>query len=143
MEEYPGELRTPPVALAALVGCPELHSRITSHLHAEQPPINALALPDFSIITLFARTPKENAGPGRPVDGILKRDWLSKHRTKIPAVVAALFSSDHISGDPAQWLQVCTDLENLKYGPFLHHNYVYYPTVSFNGLDLYISVDYG
>ncbi|XP_027078431.1 uncharacterized protein [Coffea arabica] len=114
MEEYPGELRTPPVALAALVGCPELHSRITSHLHAEQPPINALALPDFSKITLFARTPKENAGPGRPVDGILKRDWLSKHRTKIPAVVAALFSSDHISGDPAQWLQVCTDLENLK-----------------------------
>lgn len=114
MEDLPDELRTPPVALASLVGCPELHASITAHLHAEQPPINALALPDFSKISIFTRTQKDNSLPAQPVGGILKQDWLSKHRTRVPSVVAALFSSDHVSGDPAQWLQVCNDLENLK-----------------------------
>ncbi|CAH9143057.1 unnamed protein product [Cuscuta epithymum] len=114
MEEYPDELRTPPIALVTLVGCPDLHSSITAHLHAEQPPINALALPDFSKISILSKHPKDNSAPAQTVGGILKRDWLSKHRTRVPAVVAAIFNSDHISGDPAQWLQVCTDLENLK-----------------------------
>ncbi|KAI3450924.1 hypothetical protein Pfo_007589 [Paulownia fortunei] len=113
MEEYPEELRTPPVALACVVGCPEVHSLITSHLHTQQPPINSIALPDFSKISVIPpkKPPRENS---EPVGGILRRDWLSKHRTRIPAVVAALFSSRNVSGDPAQWLQVCTDLENLK-----------------------------
>ncbi|XP_059623366.1 uncharacterized protein LOC132266501 [Cornus florida] len=113
MEEYPEELRTPPVALVSLVGCPDLHTLISTHLHSEQPPINTLALPDFSKISVMAKIPKENSASGQTA-GILKRDWLPKHRTRVPAVVAALFSSDHVSGDPAQWLQVCTDLENLK-----------------------------
>lgn len=112
MEDYPEELRTPPVTLISLVGCPDLHSLISTHLHSEQPPINTLALPDFSKISIMARSPAKTLGPS--FGGILKRDWLLKHRTKVPAVVAALFSSHHISGDPAQWLQVCTDLENLN-----------------------------
>jgi hypothetical protein len=114
MEEYPEEMRTPPVSLVALVGCPELHNSISTHLHSEQPPINTLALPDFSKISVMAKTHKENSSNSSPPAGILKRDWLLKHRTRIPAVVAVLISSDHVSGDPAQWLQVCTDLENLK-----------------------------
>ncbi|KAA8532099.1 hypothetical protein F0562_006759 [Nyssa sinensis] len=113
MEEYPEELRTPPVALVSLVGCPELHTLISTHLHSEQPPINTLALPDFSKISIMAKTQKDTSASGQAA-GILKRDWLLKHRTRVPAIVAALFSSDHVSGDPAQWLQVCTDLENLK-----------------------------
>lgn len=119
MEEYPEELRTPPVALVSLVGCPDLHATITAHLHAEQPPINALALPDFSKISILAKSPKDNPASSQPVGGILKRDWLAKHRTRVPAVVAALFNYDHVTGDPAQWLQVCTDLENLKYDSLL------------------------
>lgn len=113
MEDYPEELRTPPVTLISLVGGPDLHSLISTHLHSEQPPINTLALPDFSKISIMARSPAKTLGPSS--GGILKRDWLLKHRTRVPAVVAALFSSHHISGDPAQWLQVCADLENLKY----------------------------
>ncbi|KAL3828855.1 hypothetical protein ACJIZ3_017657 [Penstemon smallii] len=113
MEDYPEELRTPPVALACLVGCPAVHGLITAHLHSQQPPINTIALPDFSKISVIPlkKPPRENS---EPVGGIIRRDWLSKHRTRIPAVVAALFSSDNVYGDPAQWLQVCTDLENLK-----------------------------
>ncbi|KAL0389805.1 UNVERIFIED_CONTAM: hypothetical protein Scaly_0337600 [Sesamum calycinum] len=53
MEEYPDELRTPPIALACLVGCAEVHGLITSHLHSQQPPINTIALPDFSKISLI------------------------------------------------------------------------------------------
>ncbi|XP_010270568.1 PREDICTED: trafficking protein particle complex subunit 11 isoform X2 [Nelumbo nucifera] len=113
MEEYPEELRTPPVSLVSLVGCPELHSTISTYLHSEQPPINTLALPDFSKISVLSRSKKETLDSGQP-GGILKRDWLLKHRTRSPAVVAALFGSDDVSGDPAQWLQVCTELENLK-----------------------------
>ncbi|KAL3615865.1 hypothetical protein CASFOL_040159 [Castilleja foliolosa] len=113
MEEYPEELRTPPVALSCVVGCPEVHGLIAAHLHSQQPPMNTIALPDFSKISLIPpkKPPRENS---ETVVGIIKRDWLTKHRTRIPAVVATLFSSSDVSGDPAQWLQVCTDLENLK-----------------------------
>ncbi|MBA0579295.1 hypothetical protein E1A91_D07G201600v1 [Gossypium mustelinum] len=111
MEEYPEELRSPPVALVALVGCPEQHGAITTHLLSQQHPINTLALPNFSKLShLLHRPPSPSSSPA----GFLKRDWLVKHRTKIPAVVAALFSWDHVSGDPAQWVQVCSDLDDLK-----------------------------
>ncbi|CAM8986690.1 unnamed protein product [Rhodiola kirilowii] len=118
MEEYAEELRTPPVALIALVGCPELHQAISTHLHSDQPPINTLAMPDFgSIYSLLPPKKEKSAADSSngPAPGIIKRDWLLKHRTRIPAVVAALFSYSQISGDPTQWLQVCTDLENLKF----------------------------
>ncbi|PON44825.1 Foie gras liver health family [Parasponia andersonii] len=121
MEDYPEEMRSPPVSLVAVAGCPELHQAISAHLHSLQPPINTLALPDLSKISLLiAPNPKDDQSSNPdPVAssgsaGILKRDWLLKHRTKIPAVVAAFFSSDCVSGDPAQWLQLCSDLDNLK-----------------------------
>lgn len=117
MEEYPEELRTPPVSLVCLIGCPELHTTISTHLHSEQPPMDTLALPDFSKVSFISKSQnKDKAGSELPgVNGIIKRDWLLKHRTRVPAVVAAFFYSDNVSGDPAQWLKVCTDLENLKY----------------------------
>ncbi|KAK8517704.1 hypothetical protein V6N12_016545 [Hibiscus sabdariffa] len=80
MEEYPEELRSPAVALVALL----------THL--------------------LQRSSSSSSSPG----GFLKRDWLVKHRTKIPAVVAALLSWDRVSDDPAQWVQVCSDLDDLK-----------------------------
>ncbi|KAL8143322.1 hypothetical protein V2J09_016354 [Rumex salicifolius] len=113
MEEYPEELRTPPVTLIALVGCPEIHQMMSVHLHSEQPPINTLALPDFTKISVMEKKTKDSAVDSPPA-GIIKRDWLIKHRTRIPAVVAALFSSDHVSGGPTEWLQLCTHLDQLK-----------------------------
>ncbi|TXG59253.1 hypothetical protein EZV62_013826 [Acer yangbiense] len=108
MEEY----RTPPVSLVSLVGCAEHQAVISRHLLAEQPPINTLALPDLSNFLLLLAQ-KDSSKPPQ-ASGILRRDWLIKHRTRIPSVVAALFSSDQVSGDPTQWLQVCSDLDNLK-----------------------------
>lgn len=127
MEDYPEELRTPPVTLVSIVGHPDLHATISTHLHSEQPPINTLALPDFSKISVIAKTPKEkeNQLPSSYTSsGILKREWLSKHRTRVPAVVAALFDADQLSGDPALWQQVCTDIENLKYAILHFHLFV-------------------
>ncbi|KAK9164858.1 hypothetical protein Scep_000049 [Stephania cephalantha] len=87
-----------------------IHTNLSSQTTT---PINTIALPDFSAISLLQKTNKETLDSAVP-PGILKRDWLSKHRTRVPVVVAALFASAALSGDPAQWLQVCTDLENLK-----------------------------
>ncbi|PRQ47168.1 putative Foie gras liver health family 1 [Rosa chinensis] len=119
MEEYPEEMRSPPVSLVSVVGCSELHSFISTHLHSLDPPINTLALPDLSKVSLLLPPPKPNpadfsAAAAPPPAGILKRDWLLKHRTKVPAVVAALISSDRVSGDPAQWLELCSEIDNLK-----------------------------
>ncbi|XP_062220107.1 uncharacterized protein LOC133919663 [Phragmites australis] len=116
MEDYPEELRTPPLSLVSIVGCPELHPSISASLSSQQPPMNTLALPDFANASILARSGKTRdplASPQAPA-GILKKDWLLKHRTRFPVAVAALFRVDQVSGDPAQWLQACSDLENLK-----------------------------
>ncbi|MED6194047.1 hypothetical protein PIB30_024814 [Stylosanthes scabra] len=119
MEEYPEELRTPPVTLAAMVGCADLHPLISTHFLSAQPPINTLALPHLSKIYLFERKPKDSNAevpplPPTVVGGILKKDWLLKHRTKVPAVLGALFRAEHVFGDPAQWNNVCSDLDSIK-----------------------------
>jgi hypothetical protein len=119
MEDYPEELRTPPVSLVSIVGCPEMHGPISTALSSQQPPMNTLALPDFAKTNVLSRTARNRdpLAPPQAVSGILKKDWLLKHRTRVPAVVAAMFRADQVSGDPAQWLQACSDLENLKYLP--------------------------
>ncbi|KAJ7556795.1 hypothetical protein O6H91_05G099000 [Diphasiastrum complanatum] len=115
MEDYPEELRTPPVTLVALVGLPEFHSAISLFLHTEQPPINTLALPDFSNVTAIGGKERKAIDARMPPPvGILKADWLLKHRTRVPAVLAVLFDREQVYGDPAQWLQVCTHLDNIK-----------------------------
>ncbi|KAL5211248.1 hypothetical protein ABZP36_022095 [Zizania latifolia] len=116
MEDYPEELRTPPLSLVSIVGCPELHPSISAALSSQQPPMNTLALPDFSKASILARSAKtrDPLAPPQAPAGILKKDWLLKHRTRVPAAVAAMFRTDQVSGDPAQWLQACSDLENLK-----------------------------
>ncbi|KAI5057496.1 hypothetical protein GOP47_0027511 [Adiantum capillus-veneris] len=116
MEElYSEELRTPPMPLAALVGVPELHSTISTHLHMEALPINILALPDFSKISVLTGKERRPADAKLPPPlGILKVDWLRKHRTRVPAALVVLLSRDEVYGDPAQWLQVCTHLDDVK-----------------------------
>ncbi|KAE9597923.1 putative tetratricopeptide-like helical domain, immunoglobulin-like, Foie gras liver health family 1 [Lupinus albus] len=112
MEEYPEELRTPPLTLASIVGYPELHSLISTHLLSCQPPINTFALPHFSKINLFNN--KSHHPSTTLLTGIFKRDWLLKHRSQIPSVLAPIFPSQHVFGDPSHWLQLCSDLDSIK-----------------------------
>lgn len=45
MEQYPAELVTPPLALIALLGCPEVHNTVGEYLRAQhRPPINSIGL---------------------------------------------------------------------------------------------------
>lgn len=45
MESYPAELATPPLALVALLGCPDLHGIVGEYLRAaHKPPINSLGI---------------------------------------------------------------------------------------------------
>ncbi len=47
MDYYPPELVTPPLALVALLGCPELHSTVGEFLRSQhRPPINSIGLAD-------------------------------------------------------------------------------------------------
>ncbi|KAK1312096.1 hypothetical protein QJS10_CPA07g00421 [Acorus calamus] len=95
----------------------ELHQTILSFLLSENPPINTLALPDFSKAVIIAQKSRSSRRRRR-CPGSCGGTGLSKDRTRVSVVVAVIFSTDRLSGDPAQWLQVCTDLENLKYGFF-------------------------
>ena len=45
MDFYPAELATPPLALVALLGCPDLHAIVGEFLRAaHKPPINSLGI---------------------------------------------------------------------------------------------------
>ncbi|KAG6552262.1 hypothetical protein Mapa_006112 [Marchantia paleacea] len=115
MDQYPEELRTPPMPLVALVGMPELHSAISMSLHTEQLPLNTLAIPDIAKISIIGGKERKAVDARMPPPvGILKADWLAKHRTRSPAVLAVLLSCDQVYGDPAQWLQVCSNIDIIK-----------------------------
>ncbi|KAL3675158.1 hypothetical protein R1sor_025106 [Riccia sorocarpa] len=115
MDQYPEELRTPPMPLVALVGMPELHSAISLSLHTEQLPLNTLAIPDISKISIIGGKEKKPVDARMPPPvGILKADWLAKHRTRSPAVLAVLLSCEQVYGDPAQWLQVFSNIDTIK-----------------------------
>lgn len=115
MDQYPEELRTPPMPLVALVGMPDLHSTISMSLQAEQPPLNTLAIPDVSKVAVIGGKERKAVDARMPPPvGILKADWLAKHRTRSPAVLAVLLDRDQVYGDPAQWLQVCANIDTIK-----------------------------
>lgn len=47
MESYPADLVTPPLALVALLGTPELHTPLKDFLRVHQrPPVNSMTLED-------------------------------------------------------------------------------------------------
>ncbi len=58
MEFYPAELATPPLALVALLGCPDMHGIVGEFLRAAQkPPINSLGIAEPAMAApLFGET---------------------------------------------------------------------------------------
>ncbi|KAG6554217.1 hypothetical protein Mapa_004133 [Marchantia paleacea] len=115
MDLYPEELRTPPMALVALVGMPELHSAVSLSLQKEEPPLNTLAIPEFCRISIIGGKERKAADARMPPPlGILKADWLAKHRTRSAAVLAILLSCDQVYGDHSQWLQICSHIDSVN-----------------------------
>jgi len=59
MDFYPAELATPPLALVALLGCPDLHAIVGEFLRAAQkPPINSLGIGEPAMAArLFGEEP--------------------------------------------------------------------------------------
>ena len=57
MDYYPSELVTPPLALVALLGCPESHSTVGEFLRSQhRPPINSIGLAEpQSVIRFFGK----------------------------------------------------------------------------------------
>ncbi|GAX76923.1 hypothetical protein CEUSTIGMA_g4370.t1 [Chlamydomonas eustigma] len=105
---YPLEYRTPPLPLVALVGCNEAHKDVADFfVHQLKPPLVSL----FTTAEATEQFVARNFGPGKrglppsvePPPGILKADWLSKHRGKKPAVALVLVPRQDIDGDPSSW----------------------------------------
>ena len=74
MESYSEELRTPPLALVALLGRSDLHATISDFLRKEQrPPINSIGVPELSRAVSFFGEHKEKKSDSQAVRNILHR----------------------------------------------------------------------
>ncbi|KAL0042524.1 hypothetical protein WJX79_002345 [Trebouxia sp. C0005] len=115
MDYYPPELVTPPLALVALLGCPELHSTVGEFLRSQhRPPINSIGLAEpQSASRLFGERKSTVTSHTPPVD-ILKADWFAKHRQRRPAVAVLFLSRDSVLGDPASWLRCTQEADAVK-----------------------------
>lgn len=71
-------------------------------------------------IVLGERTPTDQ-GFARSqllaIKGILRRDWLVKHRNQRPAVTVSFFDSESLMSDPTSYAHVCQQLDALRYRP--------------------------
>jgi len=95
MEEFPKELRSPPIPLVALVGAQHLHEKMVEVLHQCALLTGAKRCKFMSVDYDFEIPPKKTRlSPKPPPIGILKRTWLSKICSKCPAVCVVCFDSN-------------------------------------------------
>lgn len=115
MDCYPPELVTPPLALVALLGCPELHSSVGEFLRSQhRPPINSIGLADPQSASRLLGERKSTVTSHTPPVEILKADWFAKHRQRRPAVAVLFLSRDSVLGDPASWLRCTQQADAVK-----------------------------
>ncbi|KAK3279876.1 hypothetical protein CYMTET_12260, partial [Cymbomonas tetramitiformis] len=116
MDSYPEELKTPPLALVALLGRPDLHNPIKDFLLNEQrPPICSIGAAELSsTINIFGEPKVHTERKIVEVAGILKSGWLAKHRQRCPAVAVAFFDRESLLGDPTSWQTSCQQLDTIR-----------------------------
>jgi len=115
---YPLEYRTPPLPLVALIGCPEVHKDVADFfVHQLRPPLVSL----FTSTEPTEQFLSRNFGPGKQASstaptpsGILKAEWLAKHRGKRPAVAVALITRQELEGDPSSWTRMLYTLKLVR-----------------------------
>lgn len=116
MNSLPPELRTPPLALIAFIGCPELHKDVGAYFNATlRPPFVSVGLAEPSeplLLRLFGgqRATKPFSTP----DGILKADWFVKQRQRRAAVAVAFVPRSHVDGDPSSWMRMLAGLRMIR-----------------------------
>ncbi|CAI5482111.1 unnamed protein product [Closterium sp. Yama58-4] len=115
MDAFPEELLTPPVPLVALLGVPELHVAIAQYLQAQSPPVASVFVPDR------ADAAEVSGKERRPADakcapplGVLKAEWVKKHRERIPAAAVVLVEKALLCGDAGAWQSVCAEIDQIK-----------------------------
>ncbi|CAI7893432.1 unnamed protein product [Closterium sp. NIES-53] len=115
MDAFPEELLTPPVPLVALLGAPELHVAIAQHLQAQSPPVASVFVPDR------ADAAEVSGKERRPADakcapplGVVKAEWVKKHRERIPAAAVVLVEKSLLCGDAGAWQSVCAEIDQIK-----------------------------
>lgn len=108
MNFYPSELITPPLALVALLGCPELHPEIGEFLRSQhKPPINSLGVADpWAAARLFGERKSTLTAPADQT-GILK-----VHSSTAIALMYSLFRTalqDSMAGIDRRCLRFSTE----------------------------------
>jgi len=120
MQEYPPEVRSPPMLLAGLVGATQIHGRVTELLHesAAETTGGHRRLRYLSFSYDMRIPPCKRGGkdaPGYRVGGILKQRWLEKVCNTIPAVLVVCFDwSQDLSLDPTATAQVVAQLQHAQ-----------------------------
>eukprot|EP01112_Ceratiomyxa_fruticulosa_P022197 TRINITY_DN8061_c0_g1_i1.p1 TRINITY_DN8061_c0_g1~~TRINITY_DN8061_c0_g1_i1.p1 ORF type:complete len:122 (-),score=22.40 TRINITY_DN8061_c0_g1_i1:115-480(-) len=118
MDNFPEELRENPLPVVALVGHPTLQGPIytyisqTMTLRTTDPPIPLFNLISIDTVTLPPRSKRVTHSETHPTPGILKANWLHKHKDVLPAVICLLFSWGTASEDK-NWKQREVDLVTL------------------------------
>eukprot|EP00897_Mesotaenium_endlicherianum_P002419 jgi/Mesen1/2204/ME000152S01290 len=115
MQHFPQEFLEAPRPLVALVGVPELHTKVAEYLQSLQPPVLSLSIHDPAKVTALGgreRRPPDAKLP--PPVGIIKADWLTKHKERSASVVVVFLERERVYGDPAQWMGVCAEVDNIK-----------------------------
>ncbi|KAK9789561.1 hypothetical protein WJX73_006387 [Symbiochloris irregularis] len=114
MDAYPAEIVTPPLALMALLGCPELHAQMHEYLRSHhKPPINSVGVANPLDVGRVFGERKSPLAAGQPA-GILKADWFAKHRQRRPAVAVLLIPRAEVEGAPDAWQRVSAQVGAVR-----------------------------
>eukprot|EP01102_Stenamoeba_stenopodia_P018996 TRINITY_DN7057_c0_g1_i1.p1 TRINITY_DN7057_c0_g1~~TRINITY_DN7057_c0_g1_i1.p1 ORF type:complete len:1102 (-),score=294.74 TRINITY_DN7057_c0_g1_i1:121-3426(-) len=124
MNEYPDEIRQRPLPVIGLLGQPGLQPLIVRNLSRvavegsaskETKPCFQTLTWDFGYLFLPPRKPQKQTYEGYIVQGIQKSNWMLKHTSLLPAVMALFFTHQP---DDKNWkakeLEIGTNLDIAK-----------------------------
>jgi len=125
MNEYPDEIRQKPLPVIGLLGQPGLQPLIVKNLSRvavegsaskETKPCFQTLMWDFGYLFLPPRKPQKQTYEGYVVQGIQKSNWMLKHTSLLPAVMALFFTHQP---DDKNWkakeFEISTNLDIAKY----------------------------
>jgi hypothetical protein len=122
MNEYGDELRHFPSPVLALIGCNNMHTPIVKNLSTRKD-LYGQEVSYYHVLSF------ENCGPSLFPDrkkerrqtyegyiplGILKADWMNKHRKLLPSVVVLLYTWEEEKNWKNKENDICNDLDLVR-----------------------------